>query len=331
MNLENLINNFSELALKNIATEYPSKISHSLSSKNDLKEPHELYPIFYGSYDWHSSVHNHWLLVKSIRNYFVNVDSNKIIQILDSQFTKEKAEGELEYLLKPINKGFERPYGWGWFLKLLLEIKLLEIENARKWEEALNPIGDFFVREFKEFLPKLEYPIRVGVHSNSAFGLNFALEFAKYVRDEELINLINESAKGWFLKDSNMQVLEPNGDEFLSPTLIEALLLSKILKKDEFKKFFCNFLPNLNKKEPKNLFEVVRVSDRSDGKIAHLDGLNLSRAWCFREIAKLCDEDVAKILLDSANEHLEDALKHIETDYMGAHWLGSFALLALEA
>ena len=329
--VKTLISSFSTLALKNIATEYPSKISHSLSSKADLKEPHELYPIFYGSYDWHSSVHNHWLLVKSLRSYSSYVDSNKIIQVLDSQFTKQKAQGELEYLLKPINKGFERPYGWGWFLKLLLEIKLLEIENARIYEEALNPIGDFFVREFKEFLPKLEYPIRVGVHSNTAFGLNFALEFANHIKDFELIDLINKSVRGWFLQDSNMQVLEPNGDEFLSPTLMEALLLSRVLEPDEFRKFFCNFLPNLNKKEPKNLFEVVRVSDRSDGKIAHLDGLNLSRAWCFREIAKLCDENVSKILLESAKEHLEDALKHIETDYMGAHWLGSFALLALEA
>lgn len=328
---KNLIKRFSELALENIFKEYPNKISHSLNSKDDLKEPHKMYPIFYGSYDWHSSVHSHWLLVKVLRSYPGYVDTKKIIDTLNSQFNAEKAKGELKYLTNPINNGFERPYGWGWFLKLSLEIKLLDTKEAKIWDKNLSPIAEFFAKAFKTFFIKLDYPIRVGTHFNSAFGLYFAYEFASHIKDYELIEVINNQAKKWFLNDSNMQVLEPCGDEFLSPVLMEALLLSKVLQRNTFIDFLSKYLPSLHLKQPSTLFKVVNVSDRSDGKIAHLDGLNLSRAWCFREISKFCQNPLKDILLDNANKHFDSAINNIEKDYMGSHWLGSFALLALDS
>ena len=330
MNKE-LIKRFSEIALENIFREYPNKIAHSLASKEDLKEPHIMYPIFYGSYDWHSSVHSHWLLVKVLRSYSNCVDTKKIISTLNSQFSKEKAQGELKYLSNPINNGFERPYGWGWFLKLSLEIKLVDSKEALIWDEHLRPIAHFFTQAFKKFFVKLDYPIRVGTHFNSAFGLYFAHEFASYIKDYELIEIINNQAKKWFLNDSNMQALEPCGDEFLSPVLMEALLLSRVLDRNEFIEFFSQYLPSLHLKQPHTLFDIVHVSDRTDGKIAHLDGLNLSRAWCFREIAKFCEKPLEDILLDNANKHFNSAINNIEKDYMGSHWLGSFALLALDS
>lgn len=330
--MENFIKQFSKIALENIFKELPNKITHSFNDINDIKPPKLMYPIFYGSYDWHSSVHTHWLLVKILKDYPHFAPKDEIIKALDMQFSKEKADGELKYLKNPAHKGFERPYGWGWFLKLALELNLLAKENekAKNWAKNLENIAEFFVQEFKEFLPKMDYPIRVGTHFNSSFALYFALEYAQFKNDTYLEQCIKDSAKRWFLNDENMQVLEPCGDEFLSPVLMEAVLLSAILPKNEFTNFFKKYLPNLNKKEPKTLFHPVSVSDRSDGKIAHLDGLNLSRAWCLRILASFCDEDLKMLLMTNATNHFNEAILHIEDDYLGSHWLGSFALLAMD-
>ncbi|EIZ4291402.1 DUF2891 domain-containing protein [Campylobacter jejuni] len=330
--MEKFIKQFSFIALENIFRELPNKITHSFNDINDIKPPKLMYPIFYGSYDWHSSVHSHWLLVKILKDFSHFAPKDEIIKALDSQFSKEKAEGELKYLQNPAHKGFERPYGWGWFLKLTLEINLLAKENdkAEIWAKNLEGIADFFVKEFKEFLPKMDYPIRVGTHFNSSFALYFALEYARFKKDQELEYCIIQSAKKWFLNDKNMQALEPCGDEFLSPVLMEAVLLSAVLHKNDFVKFFKAYLPNLEAKEPATLFTPVSVSDRSDGKIVHLDGLNLSRAWCFKILSNFCDENLKILLRNNATEHFDKAIAHIEDDYLGSHWLGSFALLALD-
>lgn len=330
--MEKFIKQFSFIALENIFRELPNKITHSFNDINDIKPPKLMYPIFYGSYDWHSSVHSHWLLVKILKDFSHFAPKDEIIKALDSQFSKEKAEGELKYLQNPAHKGFERPYGWGWFLKLTLEINLLAKENdkAEIWAKNLEGIADFFVKEFKEFLPKMDYPIRVGTHFNSSFALYFALEYARFKKDQELEYCIIQSAKKWFLNDKNMQALEPCGDEFLSPVLMEAVLLSAVLPKNDFVKFFKAYLPNLEAKKPATLFTPVSVSDRSDGKIAHLDGLNLSRAWCFKILSNFCDENLKILLRNNATEHFDKAIAHIEDDYLGSHWLGSFALLAMD-
>ncbi|MBZ7954595.1 DUF2891 family protein [Campylobacter sp. W0018] len=251
--MEGFIKQFSAIALENIFKELPNKITHSFNDLNDVKIPKQMYPIFYGSYDWHSSVHSHWLLVKILRNFANFAPVDEITKALNSQFSKEKAEGELKYLENPAHKGFERPYGWGWFLKLALELNLLAKENqdAKIWAENLDKIADFFVKEFKEFLPKMDYPIRVGTHFNSSFALYFALEFARFKNDQELEQCIIQSARRWFLNDENMQALEPCGDEFLSPVLMEAVLLSAVLPEDEFKIFFKKYLPKLNEKNQK--------------------------------------------------------------------------------
>lgn len=327
-----LISQFANIALTNIPKEYPNKISHAFSHKDDLKEPHLMYPIFYGSYDWHSSVHSHWLLVKILHSFRAHVQQEPIVALLNTQFTHDKAKGELEYLTHPDHKGFERPYGWAWFLKLSLELQQLSqtFPQAQQWEKALSPISNFFVDAFKEFLPKADYPIRVGTHFNSAFALFFAFEYAQHTNDNALLTLITNKAKQWFLHDKNIQALEPCGDEFLSPVLMEALLMSKVLNYDEFSVFFHHFLPNLANKQPQTLFETARVSDRNDGKIAHLDGLNLSRAWCLRNLAKHCKQPLQSLLQENANQHFNDAIQHIQDDFMGSHWLGSFAMLALD-
>lgn len=330
--MENFIKQFSSIALENIFKELPNKISHAFNDKDDIKAPKLMYPIFYGCYDWHSSVHSHWLLVKIVKDFSHFAPKDKIIKALDIQFSKEKADGELKYLENPTHKGFQRPYGWGWFLKLALELNLLAKENekAQIWAKNLQGIAEFFVKEFKEFLPKMDYPIRVGTHSNSSFALYLALEYARFIQDKEFQLCIEQSARKWFLNDKNMQVLEPCGDDFLSPVLMEAVLLSAILPREEFIDFFKAYLPNLSQKEPETLFTPVSVSDRSDGKIAHLDGLNLSRAWCLRVLSNFCDKNLKILLRENANTHFNEAITHIEDDYLGSHWLGSFALLAID-
>ncbi len=330
--MEKFIQQFSAMALENIFRELPNKIAHSFNDLNDIRAPKLMYPIFYGSYDWHSSVHSHWLLVKILKDFSQFVSRDEILKVLDSQFTQEKANGELEYLTNPAHKGFERPYGWGWFLKLFLEIKLLSKTESRAevWAKNLELIAEFFIKEFKKFIPKMDYPVRVGTHFNSSFALYFALEYARFSGDRDLEQFIQMGARKWFLGDKNMQVLEPCLDEFLSPVLMEAVLLSAVLPQEEFVSFFKQYLPNLDKQEPKTLFNPASVSDRTDSKIVHLDGLNLSRAWCLRILSNFCDEKLKALLRDSATRHFNETIAHIQEDYLGSHWLGSFALLAID-
>ena len=233
---------------------------------------------------------------------------------------------EVARLDLPYSAGFERPYGWGWMLALHHEAAL----HDAQWGEALEPLALRFASQFKDYLPKLTYPITVGTHFNTAFALIFAYEWSR-MRDPELHRLIEDYASRCYAPLSDYGGLEPGGDEFLSPALIIALLLSKVQDRETFARWFDGFLPNAAYRVPARIFTPATVSDRSDGKIAHLDGLNLSRAWCFRGIADALDDPPLSALLgDAAQSHLDASIPHLADDYIGTHWLASFALLALD-
>jgi len=324
---------FALMALDHLNREFPNKLMHAMSGPEDAKTPRQLHPIFYGSYDWHSCVHGYWLLLRLIDKYPELPQAGQIIAIVEQHFTAENVAGEMAYLQQPQHKGFERPYGWAWFLRLVQQLNAMTLPQAAGWAKTLAPMTQFFEQAFCEFLPKATYPLRVGSHFNTAFALSLALEYARSVGNHGLTAQIEEAAKRWHLLDVNCQAWEPGGDEFLSPSLMEAELMRRVLPQAEFSQWFSDFLPDLAQRQPQTLFVPATVTDRTDGKIGHLDGLNLSRAWCQRSLAAALPSGDPRIapLRESAQQHLDSALDHLDTDYMGQHWLATFALLALEA
>ena len=325
-----LAGKFAQLALSHVTKPYPYKLDHVMTGDEDVLPPRVLHPIFHGSFDWHSCVHGYWLLARILRRFPQNPEAAQIRDLFDANLTPAKAKGELAYLARPASGGFERPYGWAWLLMLSAE---LERHETQAWTQAIRPLAQAFADRFKAFLPKATYPIRTGTHSSTAFALALASEYAGEVGDHDLTRLIETTAKGWYLTDAGAVAWEPSGDDFLSPTLVEAECLRRVLPAADFRLWFARFLPDAASRRPASLFSPASVSDRSDGKIAHLDGLNLSRAWCWRSIAGslALNDPVRPVALASADDHLAAGLEHVAGDYMGEHWLATFALLALEA
>ncbi|MFL6857235.1 MAG: DUF2891 domain-containing protein [Allosphingosinicella sp.] len=308
---------FAEIALGHVTREYPHKLDHVLEGPEDVLGPRALHPIFFGSFDWHSCVHGWWLLLR-VRRLFPDLPVARRIEALaDEMLSEDKAAGELAYLDRAYTGGFERPYGWAWLLALHGEAQR---HQGRAWAGSLAPLARAFADRFRAFLPKLTYPIRAGTHFNTAFALILALDWAE-ANDPALAGLIRERARAYYGGDRDCPAWEPGGDDFLSPALVEALCMRRCLADGEFGPWFEAFLPRLGEGEPASLFTPAHVSDRSDGKIAHLDGVNLSRAWCWRALGRP----------DAADAHLDASLPHVAGDYMGEHWLATFALLALEA
>jgi Protein of unknown function (DUF2891) len=328
-----LASHLASIALGHVTREYPNKLDHVMCGPEDVRSPRELHPIFYGSYDWHSCVHTYWLLARLLRLFPSMPDAQDIRTLLTVHFTEDKVAGELNYLHRPASRGFERPYGWAWLLMLSAELSRHADPATRQCGASLAPLAQAFAERFQQFLPRLTYPIRTGTHYNTAFALALAHEYAASAGDKSLNELIETSALLWFGNDRACQAWEPCGDDFLSPALTEAQCMRCVLAPEEFRSWFALFLPHLGQGEPAALFEPAIVSDRSDGKIAHLDGLNLSRAWCWRSIARglRADEPLKARALATAGRHLESALPHLSGDYMGEHWLATFALLALTA
>jgi DUF2891 family protein len=328
-----LASHFASLALAHVRREYPNKLDHVLDGPGDLRSPRELHPLFFGSFDWHSNVHGYWLLATLYRRVPEFPERAAIRDLFTLQFTAEKVAGELAYLVGPSRAGFERPYGWAWLLMLAAELYRHDSDAGRAWSIAIAPLARELTKRFFQFLPKSTYPIRVGTHFNSAFALSLAYEFAKTVDDDKLAALIYDRATHWFAGDRDCQAWEPGGDDFLSSALMEAECMRRILDRDAWRIWMNHFLPRLANRDPATLFEPATVSDRSDGKIAHLDGLNLSRAWCWRSLASAWDEtDQRRVnALEAADEHLSASLPHVAGDYAGEHWLATYALLALLA
>ena len=317
---------FARIALGHVVQPYPYKMDHVLASDEDARPPRDFHPIFFGSFDWHSCVHGWWTLL-TLRRLFPNLlEARDIAALADSTFAAGKVSRERAYLDRPTSRGFERPYGWAWLLYLHLEAAR---HPDKDWAAVLEPLARAFAERLHAYLPLLTYPIRAGTHFNTAFALILSLEWADRF-DEQLAARIRERALYWFGADRDCQAWEPSGDDFLSPALIEALCMLRA-EEAAFPQWFAEFLPGMSRREPATLFEPAHVSDRSDGKIAHLDGLNLSRAWCWRWIASRLGSAERSLAQSTAEEHLAAALPHVSGDYMGEHWLASFALLTLLA
>ena len=326
---------FAVLALQCIKKEYPNKPEHVMNDESDVKSPLALHPAFYGCFDWHSSVHGHWMLVRLLKMFPDLPESNEIRSSLEKNLSAGNIESEVKYLHQPGRQSFERTYGWAWLLKLAQELDGWEDPDGNAWSKSLRPLAEAVVNRYLEFLPKQTYPIRRGVHPNSAFGIALALDYARAVRHEALETLLIERCRSYFGGDSDCPAAwEPDGDDFFSPCLIEADLMRRVLSPGEFPRWFHRFLPRLAEGEPKSLLEPASVSDRTDPKIVHLDGLNLSRAWCMNGIARSLPEDdpCRSILMESAVRHAEATLPHVTSgSYEGEHWLASFAVYLLSA
>ncbi len=321
---------FAAIALGHVAREYPNKMDHVLDGPGDAVGPRALHPIFFGSFDWHSCVHGYWTLATLRRLHPEIPEAAAIDDLFAGAFTADKVEAERAYLDRPSSRGFERPYGWAWLL--MLQAELIRHDDP-VWARRLAPLAEAFAERFRAFLPKATYPVRTGVHNSTAFALALAADYAKAVQDAALEALLRDTARAWYGGDRSAAAWEPSGDDFLSPTLTEAEAMRRLLPVAEFRGWFTDFLPDAAKGLPATLFTPATVSDRSDGKIAHLDGLNLSRAWCWRAISEsLAPEDhLRSVAHAAADRHLAASLPHVAGDYMGEHWLASFALLALTA
>jgi len=326
---------FADVALANVVREYPSKLDHVLRSDADALPPRALHPAFHGSYDWHSCVHMHWLLVLLRRLHPALPRRDAIDALLLRHLSPPNVAAECAYLARPDAAAFERPYGWAWLLKLALELRLDGDSVAQTLSTNLAPLAQAFVERYLAYLPKVRYPARHGVHSNTAFGVAFALDYARHADRGDLESLCVAKVLEWYDADRDAPVAhEPSGADFLSPALIEADLMRRVLPWAQFAQWLDGWLPGLAEGRPASLLSPVEVSDRGDPQIVHLDGLNLSRAWCFRCIASgLPDDDPRQSTLRAAEAaHLAAGMAGLESgDYLGAHWLASFAALALTA
>jgi len=322
-------NHLASLPLKCLQQEYPNKLGQLLIDSTEIQSPKKLHPTFYGCFDWHSSVHGHWSLVYLLKKFPNLSNKELIIQKLKTNLSKENIQVEIDYLNKKHEKSFERTYGWNWLLKLQLELETSSEPFATELVQNLKPLSTIIIKRYIEFLPKLLYPVRVGTHSNTAFGLTNTWDYALFSNNELLLKSIKENAIRLYQEDQNCPFnWEPSGTDFLSPCLEEMVLMQRILPKTAFLSWLKKFSPNLFKKDFK--WEVARVSDRTDGHLVHLDGLNFSRAWNMYYLINQYPNDF-KHLKPLADYHFNFSLPFVvDGNYEGEHWLASFALRAFE-
>jgi hypothetical protein len=320
-------NRLASLPFGCIQTEYPNKLGQTLHDSTHLKNPKTLHPAFYGCFDWHSSVHGHWSLVSLLRQFPGVNYADSIRDKLIDNLSKDNIEGELTYFDMKGNATYERTYGWAWLLKLAEELQTWDDPMAKELSANLQPLVEVIVKGYIDFLPKLNYPIRVGEHSNTAFGMSLAWDYAQTTNHAELKKVIENSVIRFYMNDIECPLnWEPSGFDFLSPCLQEADIVRKVMPQEDFKKWFKSFLPQMANTSFK--LEPGKVSDRTDGKLVHIDGLNFSRAWCLYGIAETLPEYAH--LRQIADEHITYSLPSIvDGNYEGTHWLGTFALYAL--
>jgi hypothetical protein len=329
-----IASHLASLAMRCVGKEYPNKLDHVMNDAGEVRSPRALHPAFYGCFDWHSSVHGHWMLVRLLKQFPDMPESRAIRAALDSNLTESNLLAETTYLDRPNRQSFERTYGWAWLLKLAEELSAWKDPDGERWSRNLRPLAQALCERITAFLPKQNYPIRTGVHPNTAFALAFAWDFAASSGNAKLQALVAERARTYFGADRDYPAAwEPGGEDFFSPALMEADLMRRVLPQAEFVRWFDAFLPGAGSgKLPPNLLAPAQVTDRSDPKLVHLDGLNLSRAWCMRSVAAALPPGHAarSVLVGAARRHADDALAHVATgDYAGEHWLASFAVYLL--
>lgn len=325
------VEQFARLALGAVTQAFPNKPGHVLTSADDLLTPAQRHPVFWGSFDWHSAVHSHWLLLRLLKLHPGNVVASDIRIYLNSAFTTEKFLGEAEYFNLDSARGFERMYGWAWLLQLAGELDSFTSDSdGKRWRENIRPLEDVIVQRIYAYLPRLKHPIRTGVHPDTSFALAFALDYSRRTKNEKLQSLLLHHSRSYYANDTNYPAqYEPSGEDFFSSALNEANLMRKVMPNDEFIDWLDKFLPRLGIGGAKNLLTPVAVSDVTDGRLVHLAGLNLSRAWTLSGIASALDAnpDQQRILRASADTHLQAGLGYVFSgNFMGEHWLASFAV-----
>ena len=330
---DQIATNLSELPLNCIGQEYPNKTAHIINNKTEAKlTPEELHPAFYGCFDWHSSVHGHWMLVRLLKTRPTLPNREAIIDILNRSFTKSNLLTEVEYFTKYESaSNFERTYGWAWLLKLDEELADWDDPLARKWHESLQPLTQYIVKTWKDYLPRQTYPNRTGVHPNTAFAMGFAIDWARAAGDEEFLQKLTEKSKAFYLNDRNTPAyLEPDGSDFFSPSLQVADLMRRILPLEIYTAWLDQFY---DERSLANISLSAEVSDIHDFQIVHLVGLSFSKSWCMKQTAAALPlvHPLRRWFTETSERLLSDALPYVfEGNYGGEHWLASFALMALE-
>lgn len=334
INLGLVASAYSPAILRAVQQEYPNHMQHVTTGPQDRPTPRELHPAFYGCFDWHSSVEMHWVLIRLLRLVPEKFDQTAVLTVLDAHLTEPALSQETQYMLA--RRSFERPYGWGWALTLAHELTVWEHELASKWLAAMRPLAEAITELFLDWIPKATYPVRVGMHGNSAFGLARSVPWARYLAkqgDNRLSTAITQTAFRWYREDRDYPAhYEPGGSDFLSPALTEVDLMSLILDRDEFLTWLGKFLPGLSDGYPGSLFEPAFVSDATDGQFAHLHGLNLYRAFVWKRLGEILPaDDKRKFRLEAAvDAHAQASMDAvIGSHYMVEHWLACYALLYL--
>lgn len=322
-------NHLASLPLKCLQQEYPNKLGQLLLDSTEIQSPKELHPAFYGCFDWHSSVHGHWSLVYLLKRFPNLKERNQLIEKLKTNLSQKNIQAEVAYFNKNHEKSFERTYGWNWLLKLQLELESYPEPFAQELAQNLKPLTSVLIDRYINFLPKLLYPVRVGTHNNTAFGLSNAWDYAVYSKNTALQNSIKENALRLFAADENCPFnWEPSGTDFLSPCLEEMGLMARLLPEKEFMIWAKKFAPNLFKTQ--FTWDVAKVSDRTDGHLVHLDGLNFSRAWNFYALANKYPKSFSHLKKVADTHFLFSLPSVVDGNYEGEHWLASFALRAFE-
>jgi len=323
------VDRFAQLALACVHKEYPNKISHVMDSDVDVAPPRQLTPVFYGCFDWHSSVHGHWLLVRLLRTHPDGAFADDAFKALEESFQPEAVAGEIAYMSRLDRAEFERPYGVAWLLQLTAELGEWDDPRAQRWLAALRPLADAYVVSMTDWLQKLAYPIRIGEHAQTAFAFGLFLDWARQSGNQAFETLVAQKSRSFYLDDVDCPLAyEPGGQDFLSPCLAEADLMRRLMDKPTYAAWLKRFLPTIPATAGDDWLPVARVTDRTDGKLAHLDGLNLSRAWMLQGMASGLPGDDPRItvIMQAAQAHACAGLAAVTGEhYAGGHWLGSFA------
>lgn len=327
------VERFARLTIENIHKQYPNKTGDVLAGPEGIKTPKELHPAFYGCFDWHSSVHGHWMLIRLLREYPDHPMAAEIRENVARNLTQANLAIELDYFMADQHKQFERTYGWAWYLKLVAELDGWPDDEGQQWRSHLKPLEELLVKRTMDYLPLLSWPIRTGVHADTGFGLAWILDYARVVNNKELENAIVARAKDFYADDVDYPTrYEPSGQDFFSSCLNEADLMRRVLKQKDFVEWFDQYLPGLKNGDGGNLLVPVTVSDTDDGYIVHLAGLNLSRAWCLEGISASLPKNDPRVdlLRSSAQRHADQGFEYVFSgSYAGEHWLATFAVYLL--